>query len=115
MISKHPLSGAKATGLIVSLKTSVYLVSQSFKSPFANVKINFSLSVNKMCNITCAGVTHLISYEEFNHLGRNSFCDIMLQNTVHQEVDLPSPGPRDMGGSLQGYLLHCSLFRREGT
>lgn len=46
----------------------VYLVSESFKPRFANVKIKLPPHVNKICNITCAVVTHLISYEEFNHL-----------------------------------------------
>lgn len=64
--------------MILSLKhsenmMSIYLVSQSFKSPFANVKINLLLSVNKICNIICAGMTHLISSEESYHLRGNSF------------------------------------------
>lgn len=73
MISKHPLWGIKVTCLSLSLRCQYIWCHDVFKSPFANVKINLSLSVNKICNIICAVVTHLILYEEFNHRKRNSF------------------------------------------
>lgn len=45
-------------------------------------------------------MTHLISSEESNHLGRKSFCHLKLQN-VPQEVDLQGPGPYRGEGAWQ--------------
>lgn len=119
MISKHPLWGIKVTCLSLSLRCQYIWCHDVFKSPFANVKINLSLSVNKICNIICAVVTHLILHEEFNHRKRNSFFFVTSCYRMYaRKSDLPSPGRGDMRGSLQGYLLHCfhfSLFRWEGT
>lgn len=85
MVSKHSLSDVKTTCLILlrirECDFSIFGFTK-FKDPFVNVKINSLLSVSKICNITCAGVTHIVSYEESNYLGKNSFCDIMLQNVL---------------------------------
>lgn len=59
MLSKQPLSDVwkRLVWILVSIRqydvSKLYLVSESFKSPFANVKVNFSLSVDKICNIIC--------------------------------------------------------------
>lgn len=50
--------------------TSMCVVSQRLKSRVANGKLNFLLSVNRTCNVICAGVTRLLSQEESNHRGK---------------------------------------------
>lgn len=94
---------------------SVYLVSPSFQSSFANVRINVSLRVNELCN--------LCWYDPLNFLGRIQSPG-EKQSGPHKASELTrkwtcqAQGPQRGGGVVVvhgGYLLHCSLFRHEGT